>query len=80
MNDTMNPEGLVPSLLVFGVLTIFPPFDTELPGRADRMGALQMARGEMETISAELRLRIALILRIPETSNHNLEAGQELLV
>ena len=71
INDTMNPEGLVPSLLVFGVLPRFPPFNTELPGQAppvlvtqcppDRMRALQMARAEMETISAELSLQRALV-------------------
>ena len=44
MNDTSGPEGLVPSLLVFGVLPRFPPLSPDLPGHKDRMTAMNSAR------------------------------------
>ena len=37
LNDTMGPEGLVPSLLVFGVLPRFPAVNTSLPDKIERM-------------------------------------------
>ena len=40
MNDTMNPEGLVPSLLVFSVLPRFPAFNRTLPNQEQRMRAV----------------------------------------
>jgi len=38
MNNNMNPEGLVPSLLVFGVLSRFPVVNTQLPTQVDGWG------------------------------------------
>lgn len=80
MNDTMNPEGLVPSLLVFGVLPRFPALHTQLPNHEERMRALKVAQMEMETITSELRLRQALLSRLPNASKQDLEIGQEVLV
>lgn len=75
MNGTMNPEGLVPSSLVFGVLRRFPAMNSELPHRAKRMRALQAARAETETIRSESRLRTALNANLPSTNKHVLKAG-----
>ena len=47
MNDTMNCDGLVPSLLVLGVLPRFPSLRTKLPNQTDCMRALSAARAEM---------------------------------
>lgn len=80
MNDTMNPEGLVPSLLVFGVLPRFPPMSSELPRQQEIMRALEVARAEMETISNELRLRTALLSRLPNAATFDLEVGQAVFV
>jgi hypothetical protein len=46
MNDICGPEGLVPSLLVFGVLRHLPRITGALPHQSDRMKAIQMARKE----------------------------------
>jgi hypothetical protein len=43
-NDTANVNGLVPSLLVFGVLPRFPMTPTDLPDQGLRMAALQVKR------------------------------------
>lgn len=44
------------------------------------MKALNLARPEMETITAELRLRKALLLRILKASSTELTSGQKLLI
>lgn len=68
MNDTMNPEGFIPSLLVFGVLPRFPPMSTELPNQVDRMRALEVARAEIEQFTSEIRIKKALIAKIPSAA------------
>jgi hypothetical protein len=75
MNGTQGPEGLVPSLLVFGVLPRFPGSNTFLPNQKDRMDALIAARAEMETISAELKIRKALTSQNPPTAHYQLAVG-----
>ena len=69
INDTMGPEGLVPSLLDFGCVPRLPSGSSELPGQKERMNALQTARREMETITAELRVSKALKSRAPKNAD-----------
>ncbi len=40
MNDTMGPNGLVPSYLLFGCVPRFPSVDSKLPDQHSRMGTL----------------------------------------
>ena len=80
MNDTMGPEGLVPSLLVFGVLPRFPITDSKLPEQADRMRALNIARKEMAIITAELRIQRAMKANIPSASDRIIKPGMQLFV
>lgn len=65
MNDTMGPEFLVPSLLVFGILPRFPSLNTELPNQTDRMIALEMAQVQMASINAKLKVQKALRSKLP---------------
>ena len=44
INDTMGPEGVVPSLLVYGSLLIFPALNMDAPEQRTRMSALHVAR------------------------------------
>ena len=44
MNDTMGPNGLVPSFLVFGTLPRFPFLNTNLPNQREILKALQVGR------------------------------------
>lgn len=69
MNHTMGPEGLTPSLLVFGAQPRFPAPNTALPNQRERMKALRNARAEMEAITAELRVRQALLSRAPQAAS-----------
>lgn len=52
MNDTMGPEGLVPSLLVFVVLPSLPVINKPLPNQRDRMAAMALSKAEMATVTA----------------------------
>jgi len=80
INDTMGPEGLVPSYLVFGTLPSFPAMNTDLPGQKDRMAAVSYARKEMATISAKLRIQHALRSRIPPATEYLIEPGDNVYV
>eukprot|EP00171_Calliarthron_tuberculosum_P002669 IDg2669t1 len=69
MKDTVGTEGLVPSLLVFGSLPRIPGDEySKLPNRATRMRALAVARKEIETIVANLRVTHALRAQILQTA------------
>jgi hypothetical protein len=59
MNDTIGPEGLVPTLLVFGTV---PRLSTtgSFPNQNERMLAMDSTRREMDAIVSELRIKRAL--------------------
>ena len=80
LNDTMGPEGLVPSLLVFGVLPRFPAVNTNLPDQVERMEALKEARAEAATITARLRVRKALLAKTPRNVDLVLHKGDMVRV
>lgn len=80
INDTMGPEALVPSLLVFGCLPRFPATTSNIVEQQKRMKALSEARREMSTITAELRIRQALLSRVPRNADTIIEPGQKVKV
>ena len=83
LNDTLGPEGLVPSALVFGE---FPPMFTnsESPAQRetlqDRASVAQSARKEMEKIMADMRVRRALHHRVPSAADRFYQPGDKVLV
>jgi hypothetical protein len=79
-NYTANGDGVVPSLLVFGVLPRFPMTPTDLPDQRLRMAALQATRAEMEQITCAKRIQRALASRSPGTSVAGIRAGMLVLV
>lgn len=80
INDTMGPEGLVPSYLVFGVIPTFPAMKTQLPSQKDRMAAISAARIEMASISARLKIQYALRSRLPPATEYLIEPGDNVHV
>ena len=80
MNDTMGPNGLVPSLLVFGMLARFPIVNSSLPDQRDRMKAMQLARLEMETFVAEERITTAMKRNIPAAASYDFTPVQKVLI
>ena len=75
LNDTSGPDGLVPSLLVFGSLPSFPAVNMDVPIQKHRMAALQTARKEMSSIVARLRIQEALRSRLPPAAKYLIEPG-----
>lgn len=75
LNDTTGPDGMVPSLLVFGSLPSFPAVNMDLPIQKERMAALQTARKEMASIVARLRVQEALRYKIPPSTHFLIKLG-----
>ena len=75
MNDTCGPEGIVPSLLVFGAITLMPFGASDLPERKERMQAIALARSEMETVDAKQRIKNALKRKVPPAATTMITPG-----
>lgn len=67
-NDTLGPDGHVPSRLVYGVDPSFPVVNARLPAQRERMKALETAKKEMATVTAELRIQQALRSKLPRAT------------
>jgi len=80
MNTTAGPRGLVPTLLVFGVIPRAPMLPLPLPAQRDRMQAVVTARKEMEAIVAKARVRVALATPVPAGLQRVLDPGDHVLV
>lgn len=78
MNDTMGPEGLVPSLLVFRILPRFAPDSTSLPYPSDLIMAMEVARREMNDIESKLKIQQALRSNILPVSGYLVNPEDEV--
>ena len=57
----MNEDRIVPSFLVYGVLSRLPGADTAISSQVQSMKSMTMARQEMETIVTKRRMSSALL-------------------
>lgn len=80
MNQTAGPNGLVPTLLVFGVLPRMPVAPVSLPAQRDRVMAMHAARNEMAKHVAKSRLERAARSRVPAAADAVIRAGTSVLV
>jgi hypothetical protein len=80
MNDTIGENGLVPSLLVFGMIPRFPILTSEIPHQQERMRILQVAQAEMNSIAAERRIVQASKSAVPAAADRVYQVGEEVLV
>lgn len=80
MNNTAGPAGLVPKLLVLGIVprTLINPVD--LPEQNMRLEAMRTARDEMRRSVARARLRTVLRTRVPQAADVEVAAGIAVLV
>lgn len=69
MKDTIGENGLVPSLLVFGIIPHFPIISTEIPSQCERGQILSAVQMEMNAVIAERCVLAALIRNIPPASD-----------
>lgn len=72
LNDTMEPEGLVPSMLVLGFIPYFPSGNKNDRDKEKRMGAIRSSRAEMEGKTSELRIKAVLKAKIPPSTKYEL--------
>lgn len=80
LNDTAGVNGLVPSLLVFGVVPSLGNTEAELPNQEERFSAINAARKEAATIVAEKRNRLALKASVQASARYTLKPGQLVMV
>ncbi|OSX79162.1 hypothetical protein BU14_0085s0013 [Porphyra umbilicalis] len=80
MNKTIGPHGLVPTLLVFGLIPRVPVSPLRLPTQQDRMRAAETACKEMRAQVARTRVQAALRLRVPAAADADLPVGTSVLV
>jgi hypothetical protein len=70
MNDTAGPHGLVPSLLLFGVIPLIPGEEKCFPDQSRRSEAMVIAREEYRQIVSRSRVRVALPRKPPPAANY----------
>lgn len=80
LNDAMGENGLVPSLLVFGLIPRFPIIATDMPTQSERMVVLATARAEMEQSVAARLIEQALRHHVPNAADRVCSTGKEVLV
>ena len=80
MNKTIGPHGLVPTLLVFGLIPRVTVSPLRLPTQQDRMRAAETACKEMRAQVARARVQAALRLRVPAAADADLPVGTSVLV
>ena len=76
VNDTAGPYGLVPSLLVFGMLPRIPNDEPRVhPQQHDRLRAALAARREFERIISAERLRLASRAPVTIAADNRFDPG-----
>ncbi len=72
MNDIIGPEGLVPSMLLFGIMPRYAPagLEHDLPNQSDQLKAIRIAREEFFRITNNLRITRALRSKVPQAPSH----------
>ena len=79
-NDVTNSDGLVPSLLVFGVLPKLPDLSRIPSNQRERFRALAAARKEYEKAISQQCIRAALNRAPPQASNYTFVPGDNVYV
>ena len=83
LNDTLDPEGYVPSALVFGEYPLPYTKSEQKPHRltVDEHAAIPtMARKEMSTIMAKMRIARGLRHAVPSATDNTYKIGDKVLV
>lgn len=80
MKDIMGREGLVPSLLVFGVLPSLLILNKPPPTEKERMEAMNLFLAEMTTISVEIRIKKALRSKRPPATQYQFKPENSVRV
>ena len=83
MNETLGPESIVPSSLVFGEFPSLRTFEGPViprPTLAERSLAAQEARRLMAKQLAEVQVKRALIHQTSSAANYRYQTGNKVLI
>ena len=80
MNDTAGPQGLVPTLLVFGVLPRIIEKLHDLPDQRERFRIMDTAKKEFQDIIAKQQLDRGLRKNPPPASEYRFQTNQPVYV
>ena len=81
INSAAGPKGLVPALLVFGMIPKIPsPATAPFRDNSERLRILSDARKEYEAIVAKTRVQLGLRTRPPNSSRQTHKAGDLVYV
>ena len=82
LNNTANPESLIPTLLVFGIVPKLPlsNIDHLYLDQRERFSVMEGARKGMEQIVAEQRIKLASKTRVKAMDVFGICPGSKLLV
>ena len=82
VNDTAGPDGLVPTLLVFGAYPRMSELDPPAPSITQRAAAIRKAMEEVLKVRAERQINNALNQRNGPSVDaiHNLPLNSDVLV
>lgn len=76
----MGPDGILPSLLVYGSLPTFPAVHMDAPAQEERLKTLASARREMTSIIARMQIQQALRSRLQPATHFEISAGDSVYV
>jgi len=82
VNDTAGPDGLIPTLLVYGAYPRISNLDPPAPSITDQAAAVRKAMAEIVKLRAKQTVNSALYHRnrLDTTPIHNLLLNSEVLV
>lgn len=80
MNETMSPNGKVPSLLVVGVLPSFKKTRSNNKNQQDTFEALKSTRTEIQTMLAKNKIKTELRSKLPSATKHFIKPGHKIRV
>lgn len=78
MIDAVEPNGLVPTLMVFGELPSLPITYDSYRMHAEKVSALRTAREEMSSFVAPSRSAEALSSSLPPAARYKIDPGDRV--
>lgn len=75
LNDTISPNGVVLSLLVFGTLSTLPMLNKNTAGQKQRKDALRNAREEVANIREQQKLVKIIRSKLPPAARYKHRNG-----
>lgn len=70
MTSTAGPDGLIPALLVFGVVPRLPGVYSKQPKQKQRFATIQATRWEFSALVVRNRVQKGLSKKLPERNRH----------